>query len=155
MGRWVRPALMVLVLLGLVLSLGWLVAKGIGDISDGGPNAWFGVGLILLAVIGLWSTVVLVRAGLQLQRISARAADEGFELSIDELPRRPSGRLQPEAAHELFQQVAREYEAAPEDWRVLYRLARAYDYAGDRGRGREFMKQALAGEAAERKATDG
>ncbi|MDT5275119.1 MAG: hypothetical protein QOG95_2051, partial [Mycobacterium sp.] len=28
-------------------------------------------------------------------------------------------------------------------WRRWYRLARAYDYAGDRGRAREAMKQAL------------
>ena len=31
----------------------------------------------------------------------------------------------------------------PDDWRRWYRLARAYDHAGDRRRAREAMKTAL------------
>ena len=31
----------------------------------------------------------------------------------------------------------------PDDWRRWYRLARAYDYAGDRARARETMSKAV------------
>jgi predicted Zn-dependent protease len=37
-----------------------------------------------------------------------------------------------------------EVEEHPDDWVRWYRLARAYDYAGDRGRARETMKKAVA-----------
>jgi Flp pilus assembly protein TadD len=43
--------------------------------------------------------------------------------------------------------VKAELEAQPDDWRRWYRLARAYDYAGDRGRARETMKKAVELEA--------
>ncbi len=36
-----------------------------------------------------------------------------------------------------------EVEDDPDDWRRWYRLARAYDYAGDRRRAREAMKTAV------------
>src|SRR5947209_2561120 len=39
--------------------------------------------------------------------------------------------------------VRAELDADPRDWRRWYRLARAYDYAGDRSRSREAMKKAL------------
>lgn len=152
MQKFVRPALMGLVILGLALAFVLLIAQGVEGIAAGeGTQKGFGVGLIVLALLGAWATWVLVKNGLELQRISARAADEGFELDTSGLARRPSGRIMPDAADALFADVAREYEATPGDWRVQYRLARAYDHAGDRGRGREFMKKAVAGEAAERR----
>ena len=58
-------------------------------------------------------------------------------------PRRPSGRIERDAADELFATVRAEVEAEPDDWRRWYRLARAYDYAGDRRRARDAMKTAL------------
>ena len=36
-----------------------------------------------------------------------------------------------------------EVEASPDDWRVWFRLAYAYDIAGDRGRARETMRKAI------------
>ena len=39
--------------------------------------------------------------------------------------------------------VRTEVETDPDDWRRWYRLARAYDYAGDRRRAREAMRTAL------------
>ena len=61
-----------------------------------------------------------------------------------ELPRRASGRIEREAADELFEQVRTEWEADPDDWVNTYRIARAYDYAGDRTRARQMMKTAVA-----------
>lgn len=67
-----------------------------------------------------------------------------MELDVSALPRRPSGRIERDAADELFDSVRTEVEEHPDDWRRWYRLARAYDYAGDRGRARETMKKAVA-----------
>lgn len=154
--KYVKPALMALVILGLLLSFGLLIVQGIAGLrSREITEKGFGIGLIVLALVGAWSIWVLLRNGFELQNLSARARAEGFELDTSGLERRPSGRIMPEAADGLFATVSKEYEAAPEDWRVQYRLARAYDYAGDRARGREFMKKAVAGEAAERKASRG
>jgi Flp pilus assembly protein TadD len=47
--------------------------------------------------------------------------------------------------------VRAEVEADPDDWRRWYRLARAYDYAGDRTRARETMRKAVELETAERR----
>lgn len=61
-----------------------------------------------------------------------------------------SGRIERDAADELFQSVKAEWEADPDNWRNSYRLARAYDFAGDRSRARETMKRAVALEKSER-----
>ena len=103
-----------------------------------------GVGILLLAVVGAWATWAIVRNGLELQKISAAAAAEGVELDLTGLDRRPSGRLERDAADELFDRVSAEYQAAPDDWRSTYRLARAYDHAGDRVRAREMMRTAIS-----------
>ncbi|BDT96906.1 hypothetical protein IFM12275_68910 [Nocardia sputorum] len=66
------------------------------------------------------------------------------------MARLPSGRIQRAAADELFATVKAEWEADPDNWRVSYRLARAYDYAGDRIRARETMRRAVALERHER-----
>ena len=66
-----------------------------------------------------------------------------MELDTGDLPRRPSGRIERDAADALFATVRAEVEADSDDWRRWYRLARAYDYAGDRRRARDAMKTAL------------
>ncbi|ETB43840.1 hypothetical protein N602_04660, partial [Mycobacterium avium subsp. hominissuis 10-5606] len=53
------------------------------------------------------------------------------------------GRIRRDAADALFATVRTEVENHPDDWRCWYRLARAYDYAGDRRRAREAMKTAV------------
>jgi Flp pilus assembly protein TadD len=47
--------------------------------------------------------------------------------------------------------VRGELESDPDDWRRWYRLARAYDYAGDRPRAREAMRTAVSLQAREAK----
>ena len=54
-----------------------------------------------------------------------------------------SGRIQRDAADALFVTARDELENDPDNWRRWYRLARAYDYAGDRSRAREAMKKAV------------
>ncbi len=138
----------------MVLILGFyfflLGQRGVTLIQNGGvASIALGIGVILLPIVGLWIVWATLRAGFDHQRLASRIREEGLELDVDDLPRRPSGRIERDAADELFQQVKAEWEKDPDNWRNSYRLARAYDYAGDRGRARETMKRAVALERAE------
>jgi cytochrome c-type biogenesis protein CcmH/NrfG len=103
-----------------------------------------GIAIFILPVVGLWAMIATLRAGFAHQRLARLARESGMELDVSALPRRPSGRIEREAADALFDSVRTEVEDDPDDWRRWYRLARAYDYAGDRGRARETMKKAVA-----------
>lgn len=102
-----------------------------------------GVAVLIMPVIGLWAMVATLRAGFAHQRLARLIAADGMELDTGALPRRPSGRIERDAADALFATVRTEVEDHPDDWRRWYRLARAYDYAGDRRRAREAMKTAV------------
>jgi hypothetical protein len=117
-------------------------------ITSGRPAAiGLGLALMMLPLIGLWVMISTLRAGLAHQRLARIAKEEGMELDVRSLPRMPSGRIQREAADSLFETVRGELESDPDDWRRWYRLARAYDYAGDRSRARETMRKAVDMEA--------
>jgi cytochrome c-type biogenesis protein CcmH/NrfG len=102
-----------------------------------------GVALLILPAIGLWAMIATLRAGFAHQKLARLVAEDGMELDVSALPRRPSGRIERDAADALFDTVRAELDSDPGDWRRWYRLARAYDYAGDRGRAREAMKKAV------------
>jgi hypothetical protein len=102
-----------------------------------------GLALLIMPVIGLWAMIATLRAGFAHQKLARMVAEDGMELDTTALPRRPSGRFERDAADALFATVRSEVEGDPDDWRRWYRLARAYDYAGDRRRAREAMKTAL------------
>jgi hypothetical protein len=102
-----------------------------------------GLGVLVMPFIGLWAMIATLRAGFAHQKLARLIADDGMELDTSALPRRASGRIERGAADELFASVRTELEADPENWRRWYRLARAYDYAGDRRRAREAMKTAV------------
>jgi hypothetical protein len=102
-----------------------------------------GLALLILPLIGIWVMVATLRAGLAHQRLARIMHDDGMELDVSTLPRMPSGRIRRDAADELFRSVREEVERDPGDWRRWYRLARAYDYAGDRARARETMSKAV------------
>jgi cytochrome c-type biogenesis protein CcmH/NrfG len=127
--------LVYLVLLGrsavLLIVSGRTVAVGLG------------AALLLLPVIGLWAMIATLRAGFAHQKLARLIAEDGMELDVTTLSRRPSGRIDRAAADALFDTVRDELTADPDDWRRWYRLARAYDYAGDRARAREAMKNAV------------
>jgi hypothetical protein len=113
-------------------------------VSSGRPAAvGLGLALMILPMIGAWVMVSTLRAGLAHQRLARIIHDEGLELDVSALPRMPSGRIRRDAADALFQSVRDEVGRNPDDWRRWYRLARAYDYAGDRARAREAMSKAV------------
>ena len=82
-------------------------------------------------------------AGLAHQRLVRLARESGMDLDVSDLPRRASGRIERDAADALFERTRAELEADRDNWVRWYRLARAYDFAGDRGRARETMRTAV------------
>ncbi|CAM3055795.1 hypothetical protein [Skermania piniformis] len=120
-------------------------------IAAGGPvSVGLGIGVLILPLLGVWVVAATLRAGYTHQRLARRIRSEGRELDVSDLPRRASGRIDRAAADELFQQIKIEWVADPDNWRSSYRLARAYDYAGDRPRARETMRRAVALERLDR-----
>jgi cytochrome c-type biogenesis protein CcmH/NrfG len=131
--------------LALLVYFVTLTQTAVALFRDGSPAAVaLGVGVLLLPVVGVWAVAATLRAGLAHQRLARLAAEDGMDLDVSGLPTTPSGRVQRTAADALFQSVRDEVEAHPDDWRRWYRLARAYDYAGDRTRAREAMRKAVA-----------
>ena len=119
-------------------------------IGSGRPAAvGLGLAVLVMPLIGLWAMVATLRAGFAHQKLARLIAEDGMELDISALPKRASGRVERGAADTLFDTVRTELEDDPENWRRWYRLARAYDYAGDRRRARETMKTAVQLEAKE------
>jgi cytochrome c-type biogenesis protein CcmH/NrfG len=131
--------------LALLVYFVTLTRTALALLRTGTPTAVaLGVGVLLLPIVGAWATVATLRAGLAHQRLARLAAQDGVDLDVSALPRTPSGRVQRDAADALFDAVRTELEADPDNWRRWYRLARAYDYAGDRTRAREAMRKAVA-----------
>jgi hypothetical protein len=154
--RDARPIVVTIVVILALLAvyIVLLGVRGVQLIQDGGVvGVGLGVGVLILPLLGIWMAVTTVRAGITHQRLARRVREEGRELDVSDLPRRPSGRIERDAADELFAQVRTEWEADPENWRNTYRIARAYDYAGDRTRARQMMKRAVEQEKTERQAS--
>lgn len=144
-----RPIVIAIVVLVLVLCFYFvLLGSRAVDLIAGGDavGIGLGIGVLILPLLGIWMIVGALRSGLAHQRLARRMVEEGRELDVSELPRRPSGRIERDSADELFALVKKEWEADPGNWRATYRIARAYDYAGDRSRAREMMKRAVAQE---------
>ncbi|NHC44587.1 hypothetical protein [Motilibacter aurantiacus] len=121
--------------------IGW---RGVVLVADGRPAAVvLGVAVLLLPVVGLWLVWAELRFGRQVE-VLGRELDAEGGLPVDDLPRRPSGRPERAAADELFERRSAEARAFPEDWRAWFRLALAYDAAGDRARARRTMRRAIA-----------
>lgn len=148
-----NAALRIQLLIGLMcaaLVVYFLVLgrTGITLIGTGTPVAVaLGIGVLILPVVGVWAMAATLRAGFAHQRLARLAVEAGMELDVSQLPRTPSGRIERDAADALFDMVRAELEADPDNWQRWYRLARAYDYAGDRGRARETMRKAVAMQA--------
>lgn len=105
--------------------------------------ALLGVAVMVLPVIGVWILWREWQFGQATQRLGAELAERG-ELPVDDLPRRPSGRPEREAADARFVEVRTRVEAEPQSWARWFELAVAYDNAGDRKRARSAMRRAIA-----------
>lgn len=118
--------------------------KGVALLSSGSVvGVLLGVALLVLPLLGIYVIWREVDFGRRTARLAADLEREGG-LPLDDLPRRPSGRVDRAAARAEFERMRAQAEAAPEDWRSWYRLALAYDAAGDRTRARAAARHALA-----------
>ncbi|GAB3587156.1 tetratricopeptide repeat protein [Amycolatopsis endophytica] len=134
----------------LVVYLVLLGARGVELIATGtGAGVALGAGVLVLPLLGVWMVVATWRSGTRIQHLARRLDAEGGLPDIEDLPRRPSGRVDRAAADAWFDERRAELEEHPGDWRYWYRLAHAYDIAGDRRRARATMRRALDLEASE------
>lgn len=138
----ITVALLTLALVAYFVLLG---GRAIALIRFGGAaGIALGIGVLLLPVIGVVLVFWELRFGWQTQRLARRLAQDGQLPDVADLPVRPSGRVERDAADAYFFTVQERVEAAPDDWRGWYLLAHAYDLAGDRKRARSAMRHAIA-----------
>lgn len=141
----------ILLTVAVAVYLVLLAGRAVALIRAGGPVATLlGVGVLVLPLLGVWLLVTTWRSGTRVQQLARRLEAEGGLPDVSGLPRMPSGRVDRKAADDWFDQRRAEVEADPGDWRGWYRLAHAYDVAGDRRRARATMRKAIELEAAER-----
>ncbi len=128
----------------VALYLVLLAGRAVELLRTGDPvPVALGIGVLILPLLGVWVLVTTWRFGLRVQRLATRLADEGGLPDTSELPRRPSGRVDRDAADAWFADRKAELDADPDDWRGWYRIAQAYDLAGDRRRARDAMRTAV------------
>ncbi len=138
------PAMAAAVVLTLLLLLYAVVAgrAGVALIATGEPVAvGMGAAVLVLPVLALWLLGREWWLAIQVQRMADELAATGG-LPVDDLPRRPGGRVDRAAADAAFAPAREAVEAAPGDWRAWFRLGFAYDAARDRRRARAALRTA-------------
>lgn len=127
----------------LVLYLVFAVRYGVFLVGLGQPiPVVMGIALFVLPLIAGWALVAELLFAVRAERLGIRLEAEGG-MPTEQLPLTPSGRIEREAATNLFPTYRAQTEAAPDDWRNWFRLGLAYDAAGDRRRARWATRQAI------------
>lgn len=140
----------IIVALALLVYLVLMSQRAITMIVTGKPIfVVLGLAILVFPILGAVLVVDQLRFGVATERLARRLDEQGELPDTSHLPRRPSGRVEREAADAWFDAKQAELEAAPNDWRRWYALAEAYDLAGDRNRGRKAMRKAIDLERAE------
>ena len=109
-----------------------------------------GLALIVLPLVGAWALASELLFAFRAERL-LRVLREDGGLPDDDLPRLPSGRIDPDAADAVFPKYQAEAEAEPQSWRAWFRLGLAYDASADRKRARWAMREAIRLERATRR----
>ncbi|WP_298992498.1 hypothetical protein [uncultured Pseudokineococcus sp.] len=136
-------AVVVVLLLLSALYLALLVQQGVRLLLTGEVvGVLLGLAVLLVPVLCGWAVVRELLFGRASERLADELAAAGA-LPVDDLRRRPSGRVVREDAERLFTRYRAEVEERPEDWAAWYRLSLAYDAAGDRRRARAAARHAI------------
>ncbi|MQA60858.1 MAG: hypothetical protein GEU86_05055 [Actinophytocola sp.] len=137
-------AMSVVLTAAVVVYLVLLAGRAVALLGMGEPvPVLLGAGVLLLPLLGIWVLLSTWRSGLSVARLTRELEAEGGLPDVSGLPRMPSGRVDRAAADEWFAERKAEVDANPDDWRAWYRLAHAYDIAGDRRRARDTMRKAI------------
>jgi hypothetical protein len=121
-------------------TIGW---RGVLLILDGRPVAVvLGASVLVLPLVAAYAIWRELSFGFATERLARELAARGA-LPVDDLPRRPSGRVERSAADAAFAAYRQDAERRPGDWAVWFRLGTAYDAAGDRRRARAAVRQAI------------
>lgn len=127
----------------LVLYLVLVSQRAVLFMAAGEPIAIvIGAALLVLPIIGVAALLFEIRFGILTERMVKQLEAEDA-LPEDDLPRRPSGRYEREAADAAFPAYAAAARAAPDDWRAWFRLGLAYDACGDRRRARGAIRRSF------------
>lgn len=143
-----RPMLKATIALMVLLAVFYAVLmmlKGVAMVQAGGAvGVLLGLGVLVVPLLGLALVARELWFGRQCARLTDDLAREGgLPAGLDDLPRRPSGRVDRGAADEHFATIREEAEADPDRWQSWYRLSLAYDAAGDRTRARAAARHAI------------
>ncbi|HEY8717188.1 hypothetical protein [Pengzhenrongella sp.] len=132
-------ALALTALLALYVTV--VASRGLALIRTGEVvGVVLGAAVLLLPALAVWILVREWRLAVEVQRMADELAADGA-LPVDDLPRSASGRIDRAAARAAFEAPRAEAEANLDDWAAWYRLAFAYDAAGDRRRAREALRR--------------
>jgi hypothetical protein len=127
----------------LLLYLVFALRYGIVLIQVGQPVAiGLGVGMLVLPLLALGLVGAEILFAVRAEGLAKRLEAEGG-LPTEQLPLTASGRVERSAADALFPAYKAAVDADPENWRPWYRLALAYDGAGDRRRARWATRTAI------------
>lgn len=138
-----RTKVAVAVLL-LVLSfyLVGLLLRSWAVVQDGGVLGWLlAAGMVVLVAVAVGAVTAELRFGLATERLGRTLDGEGA--LPEAVPRSATGGVDRAAADQAFARYRAEVEADPTSWRGWFRLAVAYDSAGDRKRGRAAARHAV------------
>ena len=114
-------------------------------ITSGGPPAiGLGLALMILPLIGIWAMVEHAAGRSHPSAAGPHHPRRGHGARRQRACRgcRPAGSSATPPTR-CSRRCAANSTDDPDNWRRWYRLARAYDYAGDRSRAREAMKKAV------------
>lgn len=138
-----RTKVVIVVLVGVLgFYLFGLLGRSWAVVQDGGVLGWaVAAAIVVLVAVGVGAVTAELRFGVATERLGRILDREGA--LPEAVPRADTGGVDRAAADEAFARYRAEVEAAPDQWRGWFRLALAYDGAGDRRRGRSAARHAV------------